>query len=521
MSNESVKLRYANVLLAAICLAYASILVYRPEFFFVDDCYFYFQIAYNFAHGFGSTFNQMTLANGYHPLWMLICAAVYSSGLERVEGLHAIALVIVGLNLGVIGLIRSTLQRLGVEQWQVSVALLISFLFGTQLGSEGAISALFLSAILYAGVRLTQRFTLPWFIAINVFLDFAVLSRLDNVFICGLVGVACLLFAIKARGFMPMIGPAALAGVLHALILGSYIATNIIYFNAPMPISGMVKTFFNDSHSIGDNVANTGRLCIVICLSCLPFVLSRKPDLFTRYVLTPFGAGVLIHALYIVFVMSSETKWTWYYTSWVLLSSILIGLTIDKICKTPRGNRQIEFFVKNTPFALVVVAGSLALTWAAQVLLWSGKFRPSDAGWVKELEAAVLAENGAKRILAFDFPGKIAFYSDLQVLASDGLTQDLQFQRDISKEGMLNYLTRNKTRIFVGPPLLVNKTEYDAYCARVYLGSTRFDCIDSQNGKTPLHVTFYSRIPFKPVGDLALKKEDVIWASRYTAWKIN
>jgi hypothetical protein len=520
MKNNSLDLRYVNFLMVATCLAYASVFVLRPEYFFVDDCFFYFQIGYNFAHGFGSTFNQITLANGYHPIWMLVCAAVYSTGISKIAGLHGIALVIVGLNLGVIALIRATLQRLDVAKWQVSVTVLISFLFGTQLGSEGAISALFLSAILYAGVRLTQRFTLLSFIAINVLLDLAVLSRLDNVFICGLLGLSCLIFSIKTKGFKPMLGPTALAGILHVLILGSYISTNIIYFHAPIPISGMVKTLFNDSHAFGDNVAITGRLAFFVCLACLPFVVTRKSDLFTRYILTPFGTGVLIHALYIVFVMSSETRWTWYYTSWVILCAVLAGLALDKISKTRPTNNLTAFLSVNTQLASVSISSMLAIMWATQTLVLSGKFKPSDAEWIKELESAVPAENGVKRILAFDFPGKIAFYSDMQVLASDGLTQDLQFQKDISSEGMLGYLARKKVRTFVGPALSINKVEYEACCTRVYLGSTRFNCVDSEGGKTPNRVTFYSRIPFKPIGDLDLRKEDVIWASRYTAWQI-
>jgi hypothetical protein len=34
---------------------------------------------------------------------------------------------------------------------------------------------------------------------------------------------------------------------------------------------------------------------------------------------------VLCHACYIVFRMSDETRWSWYYTSWVLLASLLLA----------------------------------------------------------------------------------------------------------------------------------------------------------------------------------------------------
>jgi hypothetical protein len=45
----------------------------RPDNFPADDAYFYLQIASNIHDGYGTTFNQITPTNGYHPLWMLIC----------------------------------------------------------------------------------------------------------------------------------------------------------------------------------------------------------------------------------------------------------------------------------------------------------------------------------------------------------------------------------------------------------------------------------------------------------------
>lgn len=59
---------YVNYLLFVIIFIYSVVLIANPELFFVDDCYFYFQVAYHVAHGAGSTFNEITLTNGYHPL---------------------------------------------------------------------------------------------------------------------------------------------------------------------------------------------------------------------------------------------------------------------------------------------------------------------------------------------------------------------------------------------------------------------------------------------------------------------
>ncbi len=57
--------------------AYAFLLIRQPSPFFADDSFFYLQVGRNFALGHGSTFNGLMPTNGYHPLWMLLCAAVY------------------------------------------------------------------------------------------------------------------------------------------------------------------------------------------------------------------------------------------------------------------------------------------------------------------------------------------------------------------------------------------------------------------------------------------------------------
>ena len=38
---------------------------------------------------------------------------------------------------------------------------------------------------------------------------------------------------------------------------------------------------------------------------------------FSEWSKMPFLLGVIVHATYIVLRMSSETRWTWYYTSWI------------------------------------------------------------------------------------------------------------------------------------------------------------------------------------------------------------
>lgn len=511
--------QWADYVLVAIVFVYSVIFIVHPEYFFVDDCFFYFEIAYNFAHGLGSTFNEVTLTNGYHPLWMLLCAAIFAAGAGKIASLHLIAAVIVLLNLGTLAFLMAVLRRLGVLQWHLGGAALIAFLFGTQLGSEGALSAFFLSASLYAATRLLDGYSLPRFVLANALLDFAVLSRLDNVFICALLGVGILAFALRGHKIKILVPAIIAAASIHVLLLGSYLATNIIYFHSLVPISGMLKNNFNDAHALGSNIPNIGKASLVISLLCATFLWKEaRKNPFYVYVLAPMIIGVIIHATYIIFFMSSETRWTWYYTSWVILASLYLCLSTQKLLSGPKA-LKFPHSARSVQRAVQIIACAMPILWAVRIL--PDKFEPSEAAWISALEAAVPAENGVRRVFAFDYPGKIAYYSSMQVLAADGLTEDLEFQRDLAAKGLFAYLAGMGIEIFIGPPLVLDTRNVKEYCGKIYLGSTRFECVVDSTGNTvPVRVEFFSRLPFKPAGEMALPRDQTIWSGKFAAWKI-
>ena len=65
-----------------------------------DDAFYYFQTARNIVNGFGSTFDGVNLANGYHPLWMLILLPIYK--FFSVGGVNDIAPIYAALFVSII-----------------------------------------------------------------------------------------------------------------------------------------------------------------------------------------------------------------------------------------------------------------------------------------------------------------------------------------------------------------------------------------------------------------------------------
>src|SRR5512139_420511 len=64
-----------------------------------DDAYYYFKVAQNISEGHGSTFDGVNRANGYHPLWMLICVPSFAlARFDLILPLRVLLLVLGGLS---------------------------------------------------------------------------------------------------------------------------------------------------------------------------------------------------------------------------------------------------------------------------------------------------------------------------------------------------------------------------------------------------------------------------------------
>ena len=77
MKNNIHILQVSLLILIIYCLAFISI-NYFPTAIFEDDVYFYFQIAKNILDLKQSTFDSISITNGYHPLWMIILTIIAS-----------------------------------------------------------------------------------------------------------------------------------------------------------------------------------------------------------------------------------------------------------------------------------------------------------------------------------------------------------------------------------------------------------------------------------------------------------
>lgn len=161
-----------------------------------DDAFYYFKVAVNVLNGHGFTFDQINLTNGFHPLWMLCCLAVFwLARFHLLLPLRAMIIVSGVLN-GLTGILlfRLLKQKLhpyaavaGATSW---ILLPSIYNFYTVQGLESAISSVFLALLLLQATKIQSSATYhaKELILLGLIGALFILSRLDNLFVAGVVG---------------------------------------------------------------------------------------------------------------------------------------------------------------------------------------------------------------------------------------------------------------------------------------------------------------------------------------------
>lgn len=521
---------WLDAFFALLTAAYAILFIRQPSPFFADDSFFYLQVGRNFALGYGSTFNRLMPTNGYHPLWMLLCAAVYRVFPDRVIGLHMIATLIALLNVFVLLTAARLLKKLHAPAW-IAWTILIPFLFGLQLGTESSLSAALLAGMLLALFQFLERPTEATGLCFNLLAALAVLSRLDSIFVVACIWVA-LAIACQRNKQQPGNKRALrihLAFIpLYAVLWGAYLATNLAWFHILMPISGLLKSQNAHDHLLGRNLPHTALLSIAISAISIAILWRRQRDRWFFTAELPFFLGVIIHAAYITLRMTSETRWTWYYVSWALLAALTASRAAACLFRTP-----VNPAPRYPSLPATLRSAAMVLSVLLSMLLWY------KMGWKHSREQVaenttipvlgqVMAKDGIHRLLAYDQPGGMAYFTDLAVVPLDGLMADRDFQTQLAAHGIANIIHNDKIDGFAGPTVPFDEWGEHTYCGHLFLESTRYTCepwTKGPNGEPQWMITgveVYSRLPLAPAGYIPLPPENILWTGKnyVTVWKI-
>jgi len=225
------------------------------QWFTRDDAYYYFKVAQNISEGHGSTFDGVNRTNGYHPLWMLVCIPIFAlARFDLILPLRVLLLVMSGLSVATGILLYRLIGRIFTPAIGAVAALFWVFsrdVLNTlyQNGLESGIAAFFIVLLVYK----LFEFEISWrknivskkqIVILAVIAVLAMFSRLDLVFLAGVVGLWIVFRDHLLRFFVPLDLASIIVIILLAFIIrigisGYYDDVNIAL--AMMVLSLIVK----------------------------------------------------------------------------------------------------------------------------------------------------------------------------------------------------------------------------------------------------------------------------------------
>ena len=264
------------------------------RWFVRDDAYYYFKVAQNISEGHGSTFDGINKTNGYHPLWMLICIPIFAlARFDLILPLRILLILMSGLSVATAILLYRLVGKVFMPAIGALAALywvfddhINSVLY--KQGLETGIAAFFIVLLVYKLYQFESTWrkdnsTSRQVIEIAVIAVLAMLSRLDLVFLAGMVGIWVVFRGHLLRYYLPL-----------------DIATIMVF----SLLAFMIRNPLLDYYDHADLAVALAGICLAVKIPAAYLfglyqrsVLSRPAELAKRLVLFAITSSILVSAL--------------------------------------------------------------------------------------------------------------------------------------------------------------------------------------------------------------------------------
>lgn len=406
-----------------------------------DDGYFYLQVADHVAKGEGFYFNTLYKTNGFHPLWGWICSFLAFMNPSEKEDLLYITWFIQLILFG------ASLVQLK-KFWNNSSFILfpLTFLFivfcnlGTLFLTEAFINLFCISLFLNKEDSFKDS---PF--QLGLILGLIFLARLDNVFIILLLGVY-LVFVQKKFSLHRIFS----LGVGFCVLVVPYLGYNYLEFGSIFPVSGKIKSFFPAFKMYGFNTYTyvftaATMLYLIVLITVLKSRKNKKLFVF-------FSLGVLFQLLYNGFFQSQIGQW--YFVAPFIIFSFLIFDLLQILLKNIQVRSLFYGIGLGISFLICTSIGwikgttdfSLINVNKIQEIKWTSHNPLED--FVNDVKATLPS---GSRIYTYDMPGRLAFYTDFDVIPADGLINNQLFSEDLNQGPFEEYLKKNKINYVILP----------------------------------------------------------------------
>ncbi len=403
-----------------------------------DDSFYYWEIARNVAAGQGSTFDGLNDTNGYHPLWMVICAGLFALGLDG----DTTALLSVWLQLPMLaaGLaciwhaLRPSFERRASSvdpALYTGVALLLILAASSKdvaklwlNGLESGVVLLFQAPLLLLAARIdlldpaARRARAMG----SVLLTGAFLARTDG----ALLLPAIALWALPQLMRAPRPTARALVELLlvPSLVVLAYMGVNQVWMGTPVQVSGQLK---RAPFAVWRFAAAGGVMIVPLAAAR---ALRNPAQSRTSEVVAATGFfGIFCAGLLAYYGFLQLFARLWYFGPIALWGLLVAGAALGDLMERGAAEKphQVPARAVAPLLGMVAVVGLIAVARGAYALATGDSTTPLLANRDAGLHIAATLPDDA--VLASWDAGVLGFYADRPVVNLDGVVNSGDYLR--------------------------------------------------------------------------------------------
>lgn len=259
-----------------------------------DDAFYYFQTARNIVNGYGSTFDGVNLANGYHPLWMLVLLPIYK--FFSAGGVNDVTPIYAALSLAVLfsGASAYFVYRIMLEYTEnnkiISLGIFI-YLFNPYLlynvlnGLETSLLLLVLSVFIYSLILASKNESKKNLLQLGFVGGLLTLCRLDMTVVVA-VSFTYFLYKHYAQNLKKGVNSFFTVSLSSLIIFFTWMIYNLKTFGMYLTSASLTSTFINHRLTYSDN----GGESLKLFLKTIVYMLERA----TQQIVENTGAPIIL-----------------------------------------------------------------------------------------------------------------------------------------------------------------------------------------------------------------------------------
>lgn len=324
-----------------------------------DDGFYYFQVARQIAAGHGSSFDPVSVTNGYHPLWMLVCWLLARVTVDPWQLAHLALLAGAALQLLAAVVLYTAVREATGRPWAAALATAFYYLNDRSLlaglnGLETALTSLCFALVLRELLRRGSQPDGRDDQRLGLLLCLLFLARTDH----AIYAVAAGLWAIFTGPRAQRLRTAGFLFVTGLAVAGPWLLWNYVLFGSAIQTSGMAFPFVMQEgyraagQGTGDVLVRSAGYFVsyltdglylnlgwsralwyvaFVGLVLVALLRRRDPELQPREAFERgFGlAGAMLLAALVLVFVHTFLRWyprEWYFDSLNLLWSFAVGL---------------------------------------------------------------------------------------------------------------------------------------------------------------------------------------------------